>query len=219
MTVFGTRPEAIKFAPVIRAIIRNPDLEVINIVTSQHTELLRPLIDLFDIDVSADLDVMRHDQPLNGVLSRIVDRLDAELVRWMPDVVHCCRNPNAWGALIVVHMFAPPLAETLLESNWFALAPDRKQFRQLTPAHLEKFETTVLSYQWLCSAESITFKEEARTQAFKPQYQAYLPFKNRCLMRISGAVEKTRTSTGVTPQRPQRCASTNSATTALPVTW
>ncbi len=87
MTVFGTRPEAIKFAPVIRAITRNPDLEVINIVTSQHTELLRPLIDLFDIDVSADLDVMRHDQPLNGVLSRIVDRLDAELVRWMPDVV------------------------------------------------------------------------------------------------------------------------------------
>ena len=34
-----------------------------------------------------------------------------------------------------------------------------------------------------------------------------------------GAVEKTRTSTGVTPQRPQRCASTNSATTALPMTW
>ncbi|MGI9370213.1 MAG: non-hydrolyzing UDP-N-acetylglucosamine 2-epimerase [Ruegeria sp.] len=87
MTVFGTRPEAIKFAPVIRAMSRTPELEVINIVTSQHTELLRPLIDLFEINVSADLDVMRHDQPLNGVLSRIIDRLDAELVRWVPDVV------------------------------------------------------------------------------------------------------------------------------------
>jgi UDP-N-acetylglucosamine 2-epimerase (non-hydrolysing) len=87
MMVFGTRPEAIKCSPVIREMSARPDFDVINVVSSQHTDLLHPLIDLFGISVAADLDVMRPNQQPNDVLSRVVSQLDAALARFAPDFV------------------------------------------------------------------------------------------------------------------------------------
>ncbi len=87
MSVFGTRPEAIKFAPVIRAMSSRPELTIFNIISSQHSDLLKPFIDLFGISIDADLEVMRPNQHPNDVLSLVVGRLDVEITRFKPDLV------------------------------------------------------------------------------------------------------------------------------------
>jgi UDP-N-acetylglucosamine 2-epimerase len=62
ITVFGTRPEAIKLAPVIRELERHPDVFESRIcVTGQHREMLDQMLELFEITPDYDLDVMTHD--------------------------------------------------------------------------------------------------------------------------------------------------------------
>lgn len=88
LTVFGTRPEAIKLWPVIRALDARPEaLRVINVSTAQHEELLRPLTKALDIRVRHDLSVMTHDQTPNQVCARILERLEPVLVQERPDLV------------------------------------------------------------------------------------------------------------------------------------
>ena len=68
LTVFGTRPEAIKLAPVIRELERRPDTFTSRVcVTAQHREMLDQMLVLFGIRPDYDLDVMRHDQSLTDV--------------------------------------------------------------------------------------------------------------------------------------------------------
>jgi UDP-N-acetylglucosamine 2-epimerase (non-hydrolysing) len=68
LTVFGTRPEAIKLAPVIRELERRQDAFISRVcVTAQHREMLDQMLDLFGIRPDYDLDVMRHDQSLTDV--------------------------------------------------------------------------------------------------------------------------------------------------------
>ena len=62
MAVFGTRPEAIKMAPVVRALAEDPRFEVKVAVTAQHREMLDQALALFSIVPDYDLDLMRHGQ-------------------------------------------------------------------------------------------------------------------------------------------------------------
>lgn len=88
VTVFGTRPEAIKLAPVLRALERRRNrLRPLTVLTSQHTDLLRPFIDLFQMEIDHDLGAMRHGQGLNLLLARIVSGLDPILEQEHPDLV------------------------------------------------------------------------------------------------------------------------------------
>ena len=75
----GTRPEAIKMAPVIRAVNAHPALEARVVSTGQHREMLRQVVDLFGIEVHAELDVMRPGQALAGLTARLLEGIDAEL--------------------------------------------------------------------------------------------------------------------------------------------
>ena len=70
LVVFGTRPEAIKMAPVIRAL--NGKLEVKVCVTAQHREMLDQVLDLFEIVPDYDLDIMQSGQNLYDVTSNIL---------------------------------------------------------------------------------------------------------------------------------------------------
>jgi UDP-N-acetylglucosamine 2-epimerase (non-hydrolysing) len=88
LTIFGTRPEAIKLAPVIRALETMGDVfQTINITTAQHTDLLYPLVRLFGIRLDYDLSIMEHNQPLNLLCSRILVALDSILSEERPDLV------------------------------------------------------------------------------------------------------------------------------------
>ncbi|MEE8733987.1 MAG: UDP-N-acetylglucosamine 2-epimerase (non-hydrolyzing) [Bifidobacterium crudilactis] len=87
MTIFGTRPEAIKMAPVIKAIDANPDTTPIVVLTGQHKEMLQQVLDIFDIHPDADLKVMAKQQTLSGITSKVILGLDPVLDEHRPDLV------------------------------------------------------------------------------------------------------------------------------------
>ena len=88
LTVFGTRPEIIKLAPVISACKQRPAaFTVVSVASSQHEQLLRRLIGVFDVQVDYDLRVMRPAQTPDGVCARVLDSLDPILKLERPDAV------------------------------------------------------------------------------------------------------------------------------------
>lgn len=87
LTVFGTRPEAIKVAPLIRAIEASSSLNSRTLVTAQHREMLDQVNDLFGIVPDTDLNIMAKGQTLNGIASRVIAELDTALAENAPDAV------------------------------------------------------------------------------------------------------------------------------------
>ena len=88
LTVFGTRPEAIKLAPVIKELERRPETFESRIcVTGQHREMLDQMLDLFGIEPDHDLRVMQHAQSLNHVTVAVIDGLRPILEEEHPDWV------------------------------------------------------------------------------------------------------------------------------------
>ncbi|WP_410013135.1 non-hydrolyzing UDP-N-acetylglucosamine 2-epimerase [Sodalis sp. C49] len=87
LTVFGTRPEAIKMAPLILALAKDPAFESRICVTAQHREMLDQVLRLFEIVPDYDLDIMRPDQGLTEITSRILTGMKPVLASFRPDVV------------------------------------------------------------------------------------------------------------------------------------
>ena len=87
MTVFGTRPEAIKMAPVVQALQESDRFEVVVAVTAQHREMLDQVLRLFEIEPKHDLDIMAADQTLFDVTSRSILGLNDVLTLEKPDMV------------------------------------------------------------------------------------------------------------------------------------
>ena len=87
MVVYGTRPEAIKVAPVIHALEAAEDLDVFTVVTAQHREMLDQVNDIFGIRPDADLNLMAHGQTLNQLASNVMRQMDAVYERERPTAV------------------------------------------------------------------------------------------------------------------------------------
>ncbi|NDJ82653.1 UDP-N-acetylglucosamine 2-epimerase (non-hydrolyzing) [Vibrio campbellii] len=87
LTVFGTRPEAIKMAPLVHALSSDERFEAKCCVTAQHREMLDQVLELFEIKPDYDLDLMRAGQSLNDVTARILLELKPVLQEFKPDVV------------------------------------------------------------------------------------------------------------------------------------
>ncbi|MGI2197946.1 non-hydrolyzing UDP-N-acetylglucosamine 2-epimerase [Shewanella baltica] len=87
LTVFGTRPEAIKMAPLVHALASDDRFEARCCVTAQHREMLDQVLDLFEITPDYDLNLMKAGQTLNDVTARIVQELKPVLQDFKPDVV------------------------------------------------------------------------------------------------------------------------------------
>ncbi|MBK5145506.1 UDP-N-acetylglucosamine 2-epimerase (non-hydrolyzing) [Budviciaceae bacterium BWR-B9] len=87
LTVFGTRPEAIKMAPLVHALADDDYFESKVCVTAQHREMLDQVLKLFDIKPDYDLDIMRPGQGLTEITCRILEGLKPVLEEFKPDVV------------------------------------------------------------------------------------------------------------------------------------
>ncbi|MFQ6090928.1 MAG: non-hydrolyzing UDP-N-acetylglucosamine 2-epimerase, partial [Candidatus Bipolaricaulia bacterium] len=87
LTVFGTRPEAIKLAPVIRELERHQDFSLKVCVTAQHRQMLDQVLELFEIKPDWDLDLMLPDQSLFQITSRGLGVLERVLREEQPEVV------------------------------------------------------------------------------------------------------------------------------------
>ncbi|MEW6418491.1 MAG: UDP-N-acetylglucosamine 2-epimerase (non-hydrolyzing) [Nitrospirota bacterium] len=87
LAIFGTRPETIKMAPIIRELNRRPSFALKVIVTGQHKEMVQHYLDLFSIVPDHDLSIMEKEQTLNTIVINILKRLPAFLNEIQPDVV------------------------------------------------------------------------------------------------------------------------------------
>lgn len=87
LTVFGTRPEAIKMAPLVHALAEDERFEAKVCVTAQHREMLDQVLELFEITPDYDLNLMKAGQTLNEVTARILLELKPVLQEFKPDVV------------------------------------------------------------------------------------------------------------------------------------
>ncbi|HIF9551294.1 TPA: non-hydrolyzing UDP-N-acetylglucosamine 2-epimerase [Photobacterium damselae] len=87
LTVFGTRPEAIKMAPLVHALANDERFDAKVCVTAQHREMLDQVLELFEIKPDYDLNLMKAGQTLNDVTAKILLELKSVLQEFKPDVV------------------------------------------------------------------------------------------------------------------------------------
>ena len=87
LSVIGTRPEAVKMAPVVKKLHETPGVESVVCVTAQHRQMLDQVLNLFDIKPDIDLDLMKPNQTLAGITASIFERLDPVLASVKPDWV------------------------------------------------------------------------------------------------------------------------------------
>lgn len=101
MAVFGTRPEAIKMAPLLKSLQKNENYKLMITVTAQHREMLDQVMELFQLKADYDLDIMKDRQTLSGLSARIITKLDGILAEESPDLllVHGDTSSTFIGAL------------------------------------------------------------------------------------------------------------------------
>ncbi|MGP9747365.1 non-hydrolyzing UDP-N-acetylglucosamine 2-epimerase [Brachybacterium sp. AOP29-B2-41] len=87
MTIYGTRPEAIKVAPIIKAIEAHDELESITVVTGQHREMLDQVNTMFEIVPDHDMNIMSAGQSLNTIVAKVIAGIDEILEKETPDAV------------------------------------------------------------------------------------------------------------------------------------
>src|SRR6056297_542713 len=87
MTVFGTRPEAIKMAPVIKELKKEKKVQTVIAVTAQHREMLDQVLELFDITPDYDLNIMMESQSLTDITVNVLKKIENVYNRENPDIV------------------------------------------------------------------------------------------------------------------------------------
>ena len=87
MTVFGTRPEAIKMAPLVKELESRPEFESLCCVTAQHRQMLDTVLDIFKIKPQFDLDIMEQSQTLSTITSKCLLGLEKVFQEVRPDLV------------------------------------------------------------------------------------------------------------------------------------
>jgi len=143
MPIYGTRPEAIKMAPIVKALQDSELFECEVTVTGQHREMLDQVNELFGIVPDHDLNIIQPRQTLNGVLTRTVTGLDALFAQNKPDavVVQGDTTTTTAGAMAAFYSGIPVIhAEAGLRSfNLYSPFPEeanRKMTSQITALHL-----------------------------------------------------------------------------------
>ena len=109
MTIFGTRPEAIKMAPLALELSRRPGIQAICCVTAQHRQMLDSVLDIFQLKPDYDLNIMQPRQTLSSITSRCLTGMDGVLDQAQPDLVlvHGDTSTTFSGALAAFYHQIP----------------------------------------------------------------------------------------------------------------
>jgi len=101
MSIFGTRPEAIKMAPLVKELEKNENIQSIVAVTAQHRQMLDQVLEIFDITPDYDLNIMQSGQTLADITTRALNGLDKVIKEAAPDIilVHGDTSTTFAGAL------------------------------------------------------------------------------------------------------------------------
>jgi UDP-N-acetylglucosamine 2-epimerase len=158
MVVFGTRPEAIKMAPVVAALRAAPCIETQVVVTAQHRHMLDQVLDLFGIVPDDDLNVMQPGQTLPGLFARILEGMTGVLERRRPDLVLVHGDTSTTLATSLAAFYARiaigHVEAGLRTGDMAAPWPEEANRRLTAPLSRWHFAPTALSRQNLI-AESI----------------------------------------------------------------
>ena len=87
LTVFGTRPEAIKMAPLVKKMNEEPEIESVLCVTAQHREMLDQVLELFELVPDYDLNIMKQNQTISQITSNVILGLEEVFKKERPDIV------------------------------------------------------------------------------------------------------------------------------------
>ena len=87
MTVFGTRPEAIKMAPLVLKLKKDDRFEEVTVVSAQHREMLDQVLDIFNIKPDYDFNIMHKNQTLEEITSKVMIDLSKVIKEEKPDIV------------------------------------------------------------------------------------------------------------------------------------
>lgn len=87
MTVFGTRPEAIKMAPLVKQLNEDPEIESVLCVTAQHREMLDQVLSLFELTPDYDLNIMKPNQTISMITANVLTGMEPVLQKEKPDMV------------------------------------------------------------------------------------------------------------------------------------
>lgn len=147
LSIFGTRPEVIKLAPVIAQLeARSPGLRTLNVTSAQHTDLLYPFIRLFDLRIDHDLKVMEPNQTPNRVCARVLTLLDPILAEEKPELVLVQGDTTTAlaGALAAFHHKIPVghVEAGLRSGNVYSPFPEEMNRRLVTQLATYHFAAT-----------------------------------------------------------------------------
>ena len=109
LSVFGTRPEAIKMCPLVKALEKEKGIESIVCVTAQHREMLDAVLDIFDVKPQYDLNIMKHGQTIVDVSNKVLSGVDSVIKECKPDIVlvHGDTSTTLNGALAAFYNQVP----------------------------------------------------------------------------------------------------------------
>ncbi len=137
LIVFGTRPEAIKMAPIVRALSNTSGLSAITCATAQHRELMDQVVDFFGIPTHYDLDLMRPGQDLFSLTGRCLMKMRQVLIDCRPDLVLVQGDTStAFAAALAAFYLKIPIAHVeagLRTSERYSPFPEELNRRMITP--------------------------------------------------------------------------------------
>lgn len=109
MSIFGTRPEAIKMAPLVKELARRPEFESICCLTGQHRQMLDSVMDIFQLSAQYDLDIMEKQQTLSKITTKTLLGMEGVLAEAKPDLilVHGDTSTTFAGALAAFYHQIP----------------------------------------------------------------------------------------------------------------
>src|SRR5438132_3743501 len=156
LTVFGTRPEVIKLAPVIKELeVQRDVFRTVNVTSAQHTDLLYPFVRMFGIRVDHDLHIMEPNQTPNQVCARVLERLDLILDEERPDLILIQGDTTTAmaGALAGFHRHIPVghVEAGLRSGNLYSPFPEEMNRRLITRLVTYHFAATLANRDTLLS--------------------------------------------------------------------
>ena len=195
MPIYGTRPEAIKMAPIVTALRNSDQFECVVTVTGQHREMLDQVNEIFGITPEHDLNIIQPRQTLNGVLTRTVEGLDRIFEDTPPDavVVQGDTTTSTAAAIAAFYRGIPVIhAEAGLRSfNLFSPFPEeanRKITSQITSLHLAPTATSKENLlREAITGEDIVVTGNTVIDALLHTVEQQLPFTDPQLEKIASS--------------------------------
>lgn len=147
MIVFGTRPEAIKMAPLVLELKKRNNIECIVCTTGQHREMLDPVIKIFNIDIDSDLDIMEPGQTLSMIASKTLTGMEPVLKQAKPDMVLVHGDTStAFAAALAAYYQKTPVGHVeagLRTGNRYSPYPEEMNRRLISEIAEMHFSPTI----------------------------------------------------------------------------